>query len=153
MDKENLLKLLNERRVDYVVIGAAAFPMHGYARATLDIDLFIRASPENARQTLDALTAFGYDTRDITLQDLLTKKVLIREYSLETDIHPFVKGVTFDRVWANRVSGAINGVPVSFPSLDDLIQMKKAAGRPKDEEDLKALLKIRQMQTPATEPD
>src|SRR3989304_2694985 len=153
MDKENLLKLLNERRVDYVVIGAAAFPMHGYARATLDIDLFIRASPENARQTLDALTAFGYDTRDLTLQDLLTKKVLIREYSLETDIHPFVKGVTFDHVWENRVSGAINGVPVSFPSLDDLIQMKKAAGRPKDQEDPKPLLKIREMQTPPTEPE
>jgi predicted nucleotidyltransferase len=153
MDKENLWKLLNERRVDYVVIGAAAFPTHGYARATLDLDLFIRASPENARQTLDALTAFGYDTRDLSLQDLLTKKVLIREYSLETDVHPFVKGVTFDHVWGNRVSGAINGVPVSFPSLDDLIQMKKAAGRPKDQEDIKALLKIKQMQTPGTERD
>ena len=38
MDIEGLLRLLNEREVDYVLIGAAAFPVHGYARATLDVD-------------------------------------------------------------------------------------------------------------------
>ena len=145
MEKENLLRLLNERRVDYVIIGAVAFPIHGYARATLDLDLFIRPSPDNAQKTLEALSAFGYDTQEISLKDLLTQKVLIRQYSLETDIHPFVKGVTFDQVWANRIAGKIGGASVSFASLDDLIQMKKAAGRTKDQEDLKALLKLKEM--------
>ena len=145
MEKVNLLRLLNERRVDYVIIGVVAFPIHGYARATLDLDLFIRPSAENAQKTLEALSAFGYDTHEISSQDLMTKKVLIRQYSLETDIHPFVKGVTFDQVWANKVAGQIGGVSVSFASLDDLIQMKKAAGRVKDQEDLKALLKLKEL--------
>ena len=145
MDKEKLLRLLNARNVEYVIIGAAAFPIHGYARATLDIDLFIRPAPDNARNTLFALTEFGYDTHDISEEDLLTKKVLIRQYSLETDIHPFAKGVTFEGVWARRVAGDVNGVPVAFASIDDLIAMKRAAGRIKDLEDLRILERIKEL--------
>ena len=104
MDTEDLLRFLNAHRVEFVIIGATAFPIHGYARATLDIDIFIRPEPQNAAQLLEALRDFGYDVSDITLEDLLTKKVLIRQYLVETDIHPFVSGVTFDQVWKNRVS-------------------------------------------------
>jgi hypothetical protein len=125
------------------VIGAVALPIHGYARATLDTDIFIRPTPANAKRTLQALTAFGYDTHEITMEDLLTKKVLIRQYTLETDIHPFVKGIGFDQIWANKIVGNIEGVPVNFPSLDDLITMKKAAGRSRDRDDLKNLRKIK----------
>ncbi len=145
MEKENLLRLLNGREVEYVIIGAAAFPIHGYARATLDLDVFIRPTAANARRTLEALTAFGYDTHEISVDDLLTKKVLIRQYSLETDLHPFVKGVTFDQVWTHRVSGKVGNTPVAFASLDDLIEMKKAAGRTKDQEDLKALMRLKEI--------
>jgi hypothetical protein len=42
LDIEGLLKSLNAHSVRYVVIGATAFPVHGYARATLDLDLFMR---------------------------------------------------------------------------------------------------------------
>ena len=52
--------------------------MHGYARATLDVDIFIRPTPENAQRTRQALTDFGYDLADVTHDELLTKKVLIR---------------------------------------------------------------------------
>ena len=48
MDIESLLRSLNDHSVEYVLIGATAFPVHGYARATLDVDIFIRATPENA---------------------------------------------------------------------------------------------------------
>ena len=88
MDTEDLLKLLNAHRVKFVIIGATAFPIHGYARATLDIDIFIRPEPPNAARWLEALREFGYDVADITSADLLTKKVLIRQYLVETDIHP-----------------------------------------------------------------
>jgi len=143
LDIENLLKLLNAHKVEFVIIGATAFPVHGYARATLDIDLFIRPELENARRTLQALKEFGYDVTDLNADDLLSKKVLIRQYLLETDIHPFVQGVTFDRVWKNRVSGTYGNEKVYYASLDDLIMMKKAAGRPKDIEDLKFLLSLK----------
>ena len=69
------------------------------------------------------------------------KKVLIRRYVLQTDLHPFVAGATFGEVWDHRVESRPGQTPTAFASLDDLIRMKEAAGRPKDLEDPKALLK------------
>ncbi len=150
MDTESLLKSLNAHEVRYVVIGATAFPVHGYARATLDIDVFIEATPENVERTLAALGDTGYDVTDVTTDDLLTRKLLIRQYILETDIHPFVTGVTFDEVWRHRVEDRIGQTPASFASLDDLIRMKKAAGRPKDLEDLRVLTKLKELREHGT---
>ena len=143
MDIESLLKSLNDHSVEYVVIGATAFPVHGYARATLDVDVFIRATPENAQRTRRALTAFGYDLTEVTDDELLTMKVLIRQCLVETDIHPFVRGVTFDEIWSRRVHDRIGQTPTAFAGLDDLIRMKEAAGRPKDLEDLRVLRRLR----------
>ena len=143
MDTESLLKSLNENKVKFVIIGASAFPFHGYSRATLDIDIFIEKTRENVVKTLRALRSFGYDVSEISIADLLTKKILIRQYILETDIHPFVKGVTFKEVWKNRVKGRIGSQEVFFASLDDLIKMKKAARRKKDKDDLEYLVRLK----------
>ena len=93
---------------------------------------------------LEALRDFGDDVSEITLEDLLTKKVLIRQYWVETDIHPFVAGVAFDQIWKNRLHGTYGNEKVFYASLDDLITMKQAAGRPKDLEDLKVLQILKQ---------
>lgn len=142
MDTEGLLKSLKEHKVEFVVIGATAFPVHGYARATLDIDIFIKPTEDNAKKTWLALKAFGYDVADVKMEDLLKKKLLIRQYAVETDIHPFVKGIRFDEVWKNRVRAKFRNTFVYFASLDNLIKMKRAAGRPKDLEDLRYLRKL-----------
>jgi predicted nucleotidyltransferase len=147
VDIPGLLKLLNEHKVRYVVIGAMAFPFYGYSRSTLDIDLFIEPSRDNAESTLKALKKFGYDVTDITIKDLLSKKLLIRQYMVETDIHPFVTGVTFKEVWESKVKSDFEGVPVYFPSLEKIIKMKKAAGRAKDREDLKFLKRLKDKKT------
>lgn len=144
MDTESLLRSLNAHEVRYVVIGATAFPVHGYARATLDIDIFIEATPDNARRVKQALEETGYDLADVSIDDLLSKKLLIRQYILETDIHPFVTGVTFEEVWRNRVEDRIGDTLAFFAGLDDLIRMKRAAGRAKDLEDLRVLQKLKE---------
>ena len=144
MDTENLLKSLNGHKVEFVIIRATAFPIHGYARATLDLDIFIRPDPQNVSRLMDALRDFGYDLADVTPEDLLTKKVLIRQYLVETDVHPFVSGLTFDQVWNNKVSGTYGKEKVYYASLDDLITMKQAAGRPKDLEDLRVLKTLKE---------
>ena len=145
MDTESLLKSLKGRKVRFVIIGATAFPVHGYSRATLDIDIFIKPERTNAERTLSALKDFGYDVSDVTVDELLTKKILIRQYLVETDIHPYVKGISFEEVWKNKVKAKFGDTFAWFASLDDLIKMKKAAGRPKDMEDLKYLLKLRRI--------
>ncbi|MFC2155613.1 DUF6036 family nucleotidyltransferase [Acidobacteriota bacterium] len=144
MDTESLLKLLNENKVDYVIIGATAFPVHGYARATLDIDIFVRPELENIKKVKKSLTEFGYDLTDISHHDLLNNKLLIRQYVVETDIHPFVKGITFEEIWKNKIKSKIGKTAAYFPCLDDIIKMKEAAGRIKDLEDLKFLKKIKE---------
>ena len=143
MQIEQVLKLLKDNRVRFVVIGATAFPVHGYSRATLDIDIFIKPDKANAQRTLKALREFRYDVTGLTSDDLLAKKVLIRQYLVETDIHPFVKGITFERVWKNKVKARFGKTFVWFASLDDLITMKKAASRVKDVEDLKYLRRLK----------
>ena len=86
---------------------------------------------------------FGYDMTDVTVRELLAKKLLIRQYAVETDIHPFVKGTTFENVWKHKVKAKFGDTFVNFASLKDLIKMKRAAGRPQDLGDLKYLLSLR----------
>lgn len=146
MEAEKLFRLLKEHKVDFVIIGATAFPVHGYARATFDIDIFIKSDRANAEKTWQALKEFGYDMTDVSIDDLLKKKLLIRQYAVEADIHPFVKGITFDMLWKHKVGKKFGKTFVYFASLDDLIKMKKAAGRVKDLEDLKMLRNIKKLQ-------
>lgn len=143
MDTERLVRLLKENRSTFLIIGASAFPVYGYARATLDIDIFIRPDIRNVRRTMKALEQFGYDLMDLSPEDFLKNKILIRQYTVEADFHPFVKGARFEAVWKNRIKAKFGNTEVYFPSLDDMIKMKRAAGRAKDREDLKYLLKLR----------
>jgi predicted nucleotidyltransferase len=144
MDTEDLLRLLKEHRVEFIIIGATAFPVYGYARATLDIDIFIKPEQKNAERTLKALTEFGYDMTDVTVEDLLTRKLLIRQYAVEADVHPFVKGMTFERAWKNKLEAKFGKTSVFFVSLEDLIEMKRASGRPQDLQDLKYLMRLKE---------
>jgi predicted nucleotidyltransferase len=144
MDIASLLKLLNEKKVKYVIIGATAFPAHGYTRATADIDFFIEPTLDNAQRTLSALTEFGYDTHELSIQDLLEQKILIRGYGVEADIHPFVKGIeNFNKIWESKISTVISGEETFVADLDSLILMKQSAGRPKDLDDLHYLLELK----------
>lgn len=144
MDISHLLRLLNENKVRYVIIGATAFPVHGYVRDTLDIDIFIEPVRQNAENARKALEAFGYDVTDLTVDELLEKKALFRGYIVQADIHPFVTGIeSFQDLWCSRVTGEIQGVPVNFADLDNLIKMKEAAGREKDLLDLKYLRELK----------
>ena len=118
-------------------------PVHGYTRHTKDIDIFIEATKENALRTISALKELGYDLTDLTEDEMLEKKILLRQYILETDIHSSVKGTTWNDIWKSKVTAELDGVVSYFASLDELIKMKKAAGRGKDIDDLRYLRQIK----------
>ncbi|RKZ20688.1 hypothetical protein DRQ16_04550 [bacterium] len=143
MDIESLLRLLNENKVKYVIIGAFAFPFYGYTRATLDVDIFVKPEKENIERLMEALRNYGYDLQDLTIQDFLENKILIRQYTLEIDLHPYVKGVCFEEVWKNRKKVRLKDVEFYIPSLEDLVKMKESAGREKDLQDVKILKKLK----------
>jgi hypothetical protein len=85
-----------------------------------------------------------FSVREFVSGDILSFGGLLR-----VEIHSVVPGVTWERVWANRVSGELAGVQTSFASLDDLIAMKEATGREeKDLPDLERLRLLREKSRP-----
>ena len=57
----SLLRALNREGVEYVVVGAVALGLHGFARATEDLDLFVRPTPDNVARFKRALSALWPD--------------------------------------------------------------------------------------------
>ena len=62
-DFRDMLSALNDAGVEYLVVGAYALAAHGLPRATGDIDIWVRPSPENAQRLWKALSVFGAPTR------------------------------------------------------------------------------------------
>lgn len=139
MKARPFLACLNAHDVSYVVIGGLALPRHGVTRATVDIDVFVDASDLNLERIRAALTAFGFDVTDVSIDDLRRYKLLIRDYDTPVDIHPHVAGATFPDVLLRSELTELEGVPFRVPGYDDLIAMKRAAGRLKDREDVQML--------------
>lgn len=83
------------------------------------------------------------ELKRLPVETMLTKKVLMRQYVLQADAHPFVAGAVFKDAWKTRVRTTILGEDVNVPSLDTMISMKTAAGRTRDKEDLAVLRHIR----------
>jgi hypothetical protein len=91
---------------------------------------------------LKALEEVGYNVADLSVEELLKKKILFRQHVTEVDIHPHVAGATFEHVWRKRIRNQISRTPTSFAGLADLIKMKNAAGRTKDLEDMRVLRRL-----------
>jgi hypothetical protein len=61
-DLRDFLKLLNLRRVEYLLIGGYAVGYYGYPRATADMDVWVAISPKNAEKLVRVLREFGFDS-------------------------------------------------------------------------------------------
>jgi predicted nucleotidyltransferase len=145
VDIKTLLKSLLDHKVKFIIVGAWALPAYGYERMTRDVDIFIESTEENAKRCIKALERIGFHAiLELSVDELLKNKVLLREYILSVDIHPFITGVDFVEVWKNKTITEVKGLKVYVPSLDDLITMKEAAGREKDKLDLQVLRKIKE---------
>jgi hypothetical protein len=57
--RKDMLQCLLEEKVRFLLVGAYAVAVHGYPRATKDMDVFVRAAPENASNLMRALRRFG----------------------------------------------------------------------------------------------
>ena len=77
-DFSDLLAEFNVHGVEYLVVGAYALAAYGHVRATKDLDIWVRPDPENARQVISALRAFGAPLQDLTETDLTTPGVIFQ---------------------------------------------------------------------------
>lgn len=144
-DLIELLQLLNSHKVKYLVIGGQAVSLHSEPRYTKDFDLWVGADKCNARRLYTVIREFGAPTDAISPEDLATPGTIFI-FGLEPnrfDISNRVKGATFENSYKRRLRVALNDVSVNFVSLDDLIKIKRATGRPQDLIDLKNLLQTK----------
>jgi Nucleotidyl transferase of unknown function (DUF2204) len=148
-DYKDLLSAFNAHGVRYLIVGGYAVIFHAQPRFTRDIDLFIKADPENAKATYEALAAFGAPLQSIRVEDLSDPKNFFRfrREPRAIDILPGIDGVDFEGACERRVEGIIDSQSrqkAFFISAADLVAAKIAAGRPQDLADAEALRKAAQ---------
>jgi hypothetical protein len=137
-DFVEMLAELRAADAEFLVVGAHAVAAHGRPRATGDLDLWVRSTPDNARRVYAALERFGAPLQDLTVTDLVTPDVVyqIGVPPARIDILTSISGVTFEEGWTNRIAMMVGGLEVPVLGRDELIRNKRAAGRPRDLADL-----------------
>ncbi|MBI4229518.1 MAG: nucleotidyltransferase [Planctomycetes bacterium] len=131
---------MNSRQVEYVVIGGVAAIAYGVPRMTLDLDILIRPTRDNAERLLQAFMEAGLGTAALTsADDLLAQEITIFKDRVRVDVQTRTPGVTFDAAYARRNTVDVDGIAVPLVSRGDLIATKRAAGRPRDLEDVRIL--------------
>lgn len=141
----DLLRALSAADARFLIVGAYAVAIHGRPRATGDLDVWVKASRENASKVLRGLKEFGAPLMDLTEEDLASEGVIFQVGlpPRRIDILTALSGIQFDSAWGNRVSAQFGPVKVFAIGLNDLITNKRAAGRPKDLVDVAELERLK----------
>lgn len=143
-DYKDMLSLLLENKVNFLLVGAYALAAHGFPRATADIDIFVKPSQENAARVYKALSEFGAPLEGVSVADfempgtILQIGVQPRRIDLMTEID----GLNFDQASEDKDIVDIEGLSVPVISKSKLIINKMATGRDKDRLDVKNLNNI-----------
>jgi predicted nucleotidyltransferase len=152
---EGVLSALNAAGVRYLVVGGVAVVLHGHLRTTADLDLVVELGPDNALRAMRALSEIGYRPRapvpiesfaDPALREAWVRDKGLsvfglwneRDPSLEVDVfvaEPF----DFEEAYARAVRVELDSTTATLVSLEDLVRLKLAAGRPLDLADVEAL--------------
>ncbi len=149
-DYKEMLQCLLEEKVRFLLVGAYAVAVYGYPRATKDIDIFVRAAPENASSLMKALARFGAPLSGVSESDFSTEGIVfqIGNSPRRIDILTRISGVEFERAYANRKTISVAGMDVPIISLEDLIANKRATGRTQDLADVEKLQSVSSKKKP-----
>ncbi|MDQ3349496.1 MAG: hypothetical protein M3545_16215 [Acidobacteriota bacterium] len=140
-DFVDLLRAFTAADVRYLVVGAYALALHGRPRATGDLDIWVDATPDNARRVLQALAEFGAPTEDISQADLERPGITyqIGLPPVRIDILTELTDLTFAEAWPERMRRPFGSIDVDFIGRDAFVRNKRATGRPKDLVDIQGL--------------
>jgi hypothetical protein len=137
-DFRDMLSCLKEAGVDFIIVGAYALAAHGFPRATGDIDIWVRNSPDNAGKIMAALAKFGAPLAELSEQDFTATDMVVQigVQPCRIDITTVIDGIEFSKAWENKVAITVDGLDVYIPSKADLLKNKIASGRDKDQGDI-----------------
>lgn len=158
MKTAELIQCLSDEQIQYVLVGGLAVQLHGFLRATFDIDLVLAMNSGNLARFIAVAKRHGLVPAIPVPIDSLADPELIDQWHREKGMLAFSlrepqaggsvvdvlvrPDVPFERLMANAIMGELSGRRVPIASIPDLLAMKRAAGRPKDMLDVIALEKI-----------
>lgn len=151
-----LLRRLDAFGVDFVVIGGVAAVAHGSPQITQDLDIVHAPDAANLERLSRALQDLNATLRgvvdDVPFVPDARTLTQVRVLTLDTDEGPLDLIAQpdgshgYDQLRARSIEASVQGTAVRIAGLDDLIAMKKAAGRAKDRvyvEELEAIRRLR----------
>ncbi len=155
MRYEDLLEELHDAAVRYLIAGGMAVNLHGYVRATLDLDLIVSFEDGNVSAFIDLAERLGLSpTAPVELGDLASpgKRRLwfeekgMRAFCLHSPDDPLHRvdilidpGIDFEGLYSRRLVLDLRGTPLPLVSLRDLIEMKERSERARDRSDAREL--------------
>jgi hypothetical protein len=154
-EPERILEKLAEHRVRFVLIGGLAATIHGSPVVTVDVDIAYERTRENLSRLAAALADMNARLRGID-EDVpfeLDAKTLEAGHNFtfatdlgNLDILGWPDGITdYETLSANAIETNFGGKTIRIASLDDLIHMKKASNRPKDQIGVMHLEAVKEM--------
>ena len=139
-----VLAAFEEVGVDYVVFGGVAVNLHGLARATQDLDVFIRPEADNVARVKVALSSVFDDPSiaEIDAADLLGDYPAVQYVPPSGGFHVDIltrlgEAFTYERLASERLE--FDGIEVTVATPRTLFEMKKGTVRYKDRLDAAAL--------------
>lgn len=141
-DFQDFIKALNEAGVDYMLVGGYSVIMHGHSRSTGDMDIWVRQTEENYKNIERAFSIFKMPMFDMTLNKFLSQSTDVFTFGrspVAIDIITKLKGLDFEYAFKNSSIVSIEDFTIRLIHLNDLIEAKKAAGRPRDIDDIEHL--------------
>ena len=140
-DFKDLLRSFNASGVRYLIVGGYAVMVHTEPRYTKDLDVWIEPTESNARLMIAALDEFGAPTRKILPSDFTEPDVFfqIGIEPVRIDIMSSVPGLDFQRAWNRKLIVDFGGESAPVLCRNDVLKSKVAAGRVRDQRDVKKL--------------
>jgi hypothetical protein len=134
--------LLNRHGAKYLIIGARACWLHGYVRATLDVDILVPENVENHQRIIAALSELkdGF-AAELTPQDFLDNVIVKIADEVEVDVSTRAWKVTYADAQKSSLHRTIDGVEVPYIDLPTLIR-SKSTHREQDKVDIERLRSI-----------
>lgn len=143
-DFRDFLQALNDQKVRYLLVGGYSVILHGYPRTTGDMDLWVERTAENYHRITAAFAQFGMPVFDMTQENFLAHPVwdvfTFGNPPVAIDIMTKLSGLDFSEAYLKSVTFEDDDLRIRTIHKNDLIDAKKASGRPKDLNDLENLL-------------
>jgi hypothetical protein len=139
-DFKEFVGLLNDKGVEYLLVGGYALAAHGHPRYTGDIDFWIRQAPDNVARLLDVLQDFGFASLGLSATDFTAQAVIqLGHPPRRIDLLTSIDGVDFESCFSRRQAVTVSGMMLNIIGVEDFKTNKRAVGRLKDLADIESL--------------